>query len=217
MSVGVFACSPSSGGGGAEESTAADSAETEAAATEGASGTASSGEEACTDPETMVLWAEDGEVVDPMAIALAPGLGNIGVARSWIEGMGTLTLEFTTACDGPLYVWMMAWDRMGGEEENADSHFITIDEGEEVEWLYGCNTPAESPGMWQWSIIESWTGDGCNHDTLELDLPAGDHSIVVRNREEGAGQNVAAIVGVVVSHDPLVDPLIYLDPADYEK
>lgn len=216
--MGIVGCSPSSGGGGAEASTAGDSAETEAAATEAASGTAAdSGQAACTDPETTVLWAEDGEVVEPMAIALAPGLGNIGVARSWIEGMGTLSVNFTTTCDGPLYVWMLAWDRVGGVEDNADSHFVTIDDGEETEWLYGCNTPVTSPGLWQWSVIDRWTGEGCQHEPLELELAAGEHTIVVRNREEGAGQDVAAIVGLVVSHDPDADPLIFLDPADFEK
>ena len=56
------------------------------------------------------------------------------------------------------------------------------------------------------------SNDVCDRSAFDLVLPAGPHTIVIRNREDGAGTNVAAIAGVVLSHDPATDPSVFLDP-----
>ena len=160
----------------------------------------------CDDPETQVLFANEGTLVAPMELGLAETLG-FDVARSLTAEMGTLTLEFSTTCEGPVYLWALLWDLTGGNEtENADSLYYAIDGGEEQTWLYGCSTTDGTDMTWWWLPAEAWTMSACDHQALEIDLPAGDHTIVIRNREAGAAVDVAAIAAVGVSHDPEVDP-----------
>lgn len=180
-------------------------------------GSGSSGEPACEEPDAQVLWAQDGEAMDPMAIADGNTLG-VDVARSWSAEQGTLTLQFSTECDGPIHMWALVWDSVGGVEmDNADSLYFTIDDQDEQTWLYGCNTPGSSMGQWLWQSMDAWTEEGCFHDLLDLELLAGDHTIVFRNREGGMGVNVASFAGVVWSHDPTADPSQFLEPPIPER
>jgi hypothetical protein len=171
----------------------------------------SSGEMMCTDDDSQVLWATEGMLTAPMELALADSLG-FDVARSLMAEQGSLTLSFTLACDGPLHMFALVWDMTGSNEpENADSLYISVDGGEEVTWLYGCSTVADDDERWWWLPIEVWTMSNCDHVPIELDLAAGEHTITLRNREQGAAIDVAAIAGVVVSHDQGVDLNQYHD------
>jgi hypothetical protein len=179
-----------------------------------ASGTASAGETAdasgepgCTNPDTQVLFANEGMLMPPMELGFAEILG-IEVARSGTSEMGTLTMTFTTTCDGPLQLWALVWDSVGGPTpENADSIYVSIDGVEEQPWLYGCVTEAGVNEQWRWLPVEAWTMTQCGHEPVASDLVAGEHTIVVRSREGGSGgADVAAIGAVVVSHDPEIDP-----------
>lgn len=209
----LAACQPDAEGEGEDAAASASGDDSGTAGTADGSGSGSSGEPACEDPEAAVLWAEDGTVMEPMAIADGDALG-VDVARSWSPEQGTLLLEFSTECDGPIYLWALVWDMVGGTMDNADSLYFTIDDGDEQTWLYGCTTPGSSQGQWSWIGMEAWTEDGCFHDPLALELAAGDHTILFRNREGGMGPNVAAIGGVVWSHDPNADPVQFLEPPE---
>lgn len=170
-----------------------------------ASGSGSSGDMMCTDLDSQVVWANASMLEPPMELGFADMLG-FDVARSLFEEMGTVTMEFTTNCPGPVYLFGLVWDLTGGNEtENADSLYISIDGGEEQVWLYGCSTAEGTDQTWWWLPIEAWSMSNCDHLPLELDLDAGDHTIVLRNREPGAAVDVAAIAGVALSHDPAVD------------
>ncbi|MCA9706852.1 MAG: hypothetical protein KDK70_13450 [Myxococcales bacterium] len=197
----LWACTPNESGNDASGASSDDTA----------AGSDSSGMPACTDPDSQVLWANEGMLMPPMELGFADSLG-FDVARSLSPEAGTLTLSFTTNCGGPLYVFGLLWDATGGSDtENADSLYLSIDGGEELTWLYGCSTVTGVDDQWYWLPLEQWTMANCEHLPPELDLPAGDHTIVVRNREQGAGVDVAAIGALVVSHDPGVDLNQYHD------
>jgi len=174
----------------------------------------SSGSAACEDPGTAVVWAFQGEALEPMELIPSENFDGLDIARSWSGGLGTLTLEFVTECRGPIYLWTLVWDQVGGSEtNNADSLYVTTDEDEEFTWQYGCNTPASATeGRWAWLPIQVGAEEGCEQVDLALEFEAGEHTIVFRNREDGAGINVAAMVGVVISHDPFADPNQFLEP-----
>lgn len=198
----LTACPSESGGSGTDSSGPSESTGTDAGSSSGAS---------CADAESQVLFAYEGTLVDPMGLGPADTLG-FDVARSLIEEMGTVTLEFTTTCAGPIYMWALLWDQTGGNEmDNADSLYFALDGGEEQTWLYGCSTTEGTDETWWWLGAETWAMSGCDHQPLELELPAGDHTLVIRNREPGAGQNVAALGAVVVSHDPDADPNTFVE------
>ena len=184
----------------------------EGTATEG--GTAdSSGEPACTIEDDQLLFASEGDLVAPMLLEDADGLG-IQVAGSRTGEMGTLTLSFSTTCEGPLYLWGYVWDSSGGvDPENADSLYVQVDAGEEQAWLYGCET--DGPDMlWHWLAVEAWSMNGCEHEPFAVEtLPAGDHTIVIRGREGGTGGiDIAALAAMVVSHVEDTDPSTFYEP-----
>lgn len=195
----------------------------ESSASDGSDGTAtggtadgSSGAVACTNEDDLLLFANEGEVVAPMALENATELG-IDVVGSRTPEMGTLTLSFSTTCEGPLHLWALVWDANGGNDpDNADSVYVQVDDGEERAWLYGCDT--DGPDQeWHWLSLQAWTMNGCEHDPFVVEaLPAGDHTIVIRGREGGVGGiDIAALAAVVVSHVEETDPSTFYDvPAD---
>jgi len=177
------------------------------AATEGGTADDSTGAAACGSEDDQILFTNEGVLVDPMILGFAEILG-IDVARSGTPEMGTVTMTFTTTCEGPLHLWALVWDSMGGiDPENADSIYVQVDDGEERAWLYGCDTDGPNE-RWHWLPVEAWTMTQCDHDPFVVEtLPAGEHTIVIRGREGGVGGvDVAAIAAVVVSHVPETDP-----------
>lgn len=171
----------------------------------------SSGDPACEDPDTQALWVEDGTLIKPMLYFEGSTIG-IPVAYSVVEESGIVIMDFSLNCDGPLYLWGLMWDFMPGPAaaENPDSYYFSIDGGEERLWEYGCDTYSENG--WQWLPVESLMA-GCDHTPLVLMLDAGAHTIEFRNREAGGSSNVASIAGVALSHDPGIDPVMFLDPS----
>lgn len=189
--------------------------ETDAADDDPSSGGSSSGE-ACDDPETMVLWAADGEVLEPMMLVPSPQLGDIEFARSWATDSGSITLRFELECGGPVYAWGLVYDRHGGNlTENPDSFHFAFDDDSEAIWSYGCDTPI-GQFVWRWAPIATWIEMTCDHDPLMLELQPGMHAVALRNREPGSGDDAAGIAAVVVSHSPDVDLTEFFDPATIE-
>ena len=167
----------------------------------------------CKDePETDVLWAEDGAVADGMSLQFSPTLGR-SFAWSGEADAGTLTLEFELECEGPVYLWGLVWDFIPGfAPPNADSYSVIVDGGDNVPWVYGCDTGGGmQDGQWYWLPVGSFDSRPCTLERLELDLEAGPHTIVIANREPGSMANTAAIAGMVFSHDPDADPSQFLE------
>jgi hypothetical protein len=202
LSLTTWGCTPDPTGEGEEGTGASDDT-----ATGGGTVDDSTGAMACGTEDDQVMFAVDGELLPPMELGDAGVLG-IQVARSGTSEMGTLTMTFATTCEGPLHLWALVWDAFGGvDPENADSLYVQVDGGEEQAWLYGCVTDGVNE-TWHWLPMEAWTMTQCQHDPFVVEtLAAGEHSIVIRSREGGAGGiDVAAIAAVVVSHDPETDP-----------
>ncbi|MCX4244983.1 hypothetical protein [Paraliomyxa miuraensis] len=205
-------CTPNADGESAETG----NDDTTGTATEADTADGSSGTPACAaEPNTQVAWTRDGVLMEPMTLGDADVLG-IQVARSGADEMGTVTVEVTTTCEGPLYLWALVWDESAGDEpNNADSLYLSVDGSEETTWLYGCSTVADY--TWWWLPVQTWAGNGCTHTPLWYEVEAGTHSIVVRNREGGVGgTDVAAIAGIVVSHDAGIDPSQFLPLGEEE-
>jgi len=190
------------------------------AGSEGSEGTAtasetadgSSGAAPCTNEDDQILWAADGMVVAPMALEDATAL-DLQVAGSRTPEMGTLTLELTTTCEGPIHMWAMVWDANGGiDPENADSIYVQLDDYEERAWIYGCDT--DGPDMlWHWLSVRAWNEDGCEHEPYVIEsLPVGEHTITIRGREGGVGGiDIAAFAAMVVSHVEDTDPAAFYE------
>lgn len=171
----------------------------------------SSGELPCLGEDVGVLWAEDGVLDFPMELFDSEILG-MQIAFSPTAEMGTLALEFETTCEAPLYLWGLVWDYVPGVmPPNPDSYYVTVDDEDEIAWEYGCGTEASDPESWTWVQVQA-SNDGCDQAPLMPSLPAGSHTIVIRNREAGMGTNIGAIAGVAFSHDPATDPAMFLDP-----
>jgi hypothetical protein len=184
----------------------------EGTATAGGTADESTGAPACASEDDRLLYANEGVLVAPMLLENADGLG-FDVAGSRTAEMGTLTLSFTTTCEGPLHVWALVWDANGGNDpDNADSIYVQVDGGEEQAWLYGCDTDGPDQ-LWHWLPVLGWTMNGCEHDPFVVEtLPAGDHTIVIRGREGGVGGlDIAAIAAVVVSHVEDTDPSAFYE------
>lgn len=206
----ALGCSPNtSGNGGTDGEDPSGSGSGSASASDTTNGEGSTGAATCTnaDQDTQITFANQGTLVPPMELGFADILG-IDVARSGTSELGTVTMPFTTTCNGPVHLWALVWDAVGGvTNENADSLYVTIDDGDEQAWIYGCVTEEGVDQRWRWLPLESWTMTQCNHIPFVVDLPPGEHTIVVRSREGGSGGiDVAAIAGVVISHDPQTDP-----------
>jgi hypothetical protein len=187
-------------------------AESGGTASEGGTADGSSGAPACTVEDDQIMFASDGALLAPMALEDATDLG-IDVAGSRTPEMGTLTLSFSTTCEGPLHLWAMVWDSSGGiDPENADSIYVQVDGGEEWPWLYGCDTDGPDM-MWHWLPVRAWTMEECDHEPFVVEgLPAGDHTVVIRGREGGVGGiDIAAIGAVVVSHVETTDPSTFYE------
>ncbi|MEM7153995.1 MAG: hypothetical protein AAF799_14185 [Myxococcota bacterium] len=166
----------------------------------------------CTDePETAVLWAEDGVVADGMQLQYSKTLDR-QFAWSGQPDQGTLTLEFELECDGPVFFWGLVWDFAPGfDPPNADSYSISIDGSDIVPWVYGCDTVGGRPGgSWYWLEVGAFQDMPCELARLEVPLTAGPHTVVVSNREPGMDANTAAIAGLVYSHDPDIDAAQFL-------
>lgn len=171
----------------------------------------SSGEPPCGDADTDAMFAEDGELESPMELYDSLMLGMM-VAFSPVAEEGLLTFEIDTRCEGPLYLWGLVWDfEPGTVIDNPDSYYVTIDGGDEIVWEYGCGTEASAPSSWTWVQVGASQG-GCDGLPHAPSLAPGTHTIVIRNREEGMGTNIASIAGIAFSHDPSMDPAMFLDP-----
>jgi hypothetical protein len=93
----------------------------------------------------------------------------IDVARSGTSEMGTVTMAFTTRCDGPLHLWALVWDAIGGPSmENADSLYVSVDGGEEQAWLYGCVTEEDVDTRWRWLPVGFRRVDGAANTQTSL-------------------------------------------------
>lgn len=177
------------------------------------------GVDACAEPPplSLLLLSADAEVTKPMELVESMVLpDNESFARSFVEDEGTITFEFEVECDYEVIVHGLVWDRFDGfgMPSNPDSYFVVIDDDDKGEllWPYGCQTVDQGDALWAWLPIVPIADKACGEAPLVLSLEAGTHTIELRNREGGGGDNFAGVTGLAITDDAEFDPLTLFDP-----
>ncbi len=192
--------------------TAADSGSSDTAADSGSTGVG-----VCDAPPDLALLlpAADAEVVEPMMAIPSMVLPDKTIyARSDVEEEGTATFSFDLDCDYEVIIQGLVWDRFAGfAPSNPDSFYISVDD-EEPEGLfpYGCQTQGQDDSLWSWQPVVPLDGKMCGETPGVYMLTAGSHTVRLRNREGGFGDNFAGVAALVVTDDANFDPTTLLDP-----
>ncbi|MEM7158586.1 MAG: hypothetical protein AAF799_37445 [Myxococcota bacterium] len=172
--------------------------------------------EACepTEPDTL-LWAEDALVLPPMELREAIYLpGKPQMARSLLAEMGSVTFGFELECASTVTIFGLVWDiAQGTQPDNSDSFLVSVDGQPEELWEYGCQTEGLGDMAWAWLPLEAAGPMDCSPTMMSFELEAGTHELTLRNREQGVGEDFAAIAALVVTDDPSFDPVTLYDPA----
>ncbi len=158
-------------------------------------------------PVSIEVSAVDAELVDPMHHGDDPHVGAYVFAMEANQGRATFSVSLPQS--GRYYVWGLVWeDHLGGDRGDADSFFVYVDDGAEKLWHFGCgNERRPGPqvfGHWRWQrVLEMPNADSdCELRDLDFRLSAGEHRIVVRNREAAESSAVAArLARLVLTND----------------
>lgn len=163
---------------------------------------------------TTLLWVEDALVLPPMELREAIYLpGKPQMARSLLAEMGTVTFGIELECPATVSVFGLVWDIAGGPfPDNSDSFLVSIDGKPEELWEYGCQTEGMGDMVWAWLPLEAAGPMACSATEMSFELEAGAHELTFRNREQGTGEDFAAIAALVVTDDPSFDPVSLYDP-----
>lgn len=175
----------------------------------------STGADPCANPgEETIIWVEDATVSSDMTTQQSNMLpGNPLIAFGTDAGEGTIRFEFEVACPGDFAVWGLVWDEDAGANNGADSFFVSVDGGEEIVWIYGCQTVGNPDGYWEWLDVEAWENTQCTTQKATYPLGAGAHQVTLRNRENaGFGDDIAAVAAIIVTSNPATDPDSLYDP-----
>lgn len=157
----------------------------------------------CQETVRELVLVEGATVTPPMQTAVSE-MGEGTVAFSEVAEQGTVAFLADLPCSDTYHVWGRVNDFNPGTHDSGDpdSYYVTVDTGQELTWFYGCGT-TDSP-QWTWQPVhDGELGADCDAGTiLEVDLDAGVHTIVVRNREEAWFDSFAAIARILVTNDP---------------
>jgi hypothetical protein len=138
------------------------------------------------EPEAVNIWleAEEGELFHPMEEALddnassgsyiwvPSGNGNL-YSPSPEAGYAEYTFNVPTA--GTYIIW----GRVISNNLADDSFFVSIDGGEYIEW----HTQLGGVETWIWDQVRNGPVD--DDQLLFLELEAGEHSLIIKQREDG--------------------------------
>lgn len=171
------------------------------------------------DPFSVFMVVAEASTVDaPMTtVAAWGGLAlTPDVVYSDQSNAGAITFEVDVPCEREYYAWALVWDRYHGagpcdDTGNADNFNVSIDNGAETRWAYGCQSCDLPDATWFWAVTSIFEGGTCNHPLMVLDLGVGLHSFRFENRETGSfdppeSPDVAALAAFVLTDDPAYDP-----------
>ncbi|MEX2570727.1 MAG: M56 family metallopeptidase [Gemmatimonadota bacterium] len=137
-------------------------------------------------PTYHVLEAELGQVTgrvsqrsDEYASA-----GEYLVFRSDRRGREAGSVAFAVDVDQPGRY--LIWGRVLAPSDDANSFYVSIDDGPEVVWDAPERRVDRDDRTWTWDPVSARDLDGQTMDPLILDLGAGRHTVEVRTREGGA-------------------------------
>ncbi len=152
-----------------------------------------------------IALVADAEVVAPMEKVMSQ-MGEGMIARSTVENAGTVTFTVDIECEGKYSLWGRALDLNAGAKQNdPDSYFVQVDGGQEVTWIYGCQTDG-MPNGYNWLRVRG-VGNNCsNPNDVAPTLTAGSHTFRFRNRESGNQNAVAALARILLTNDPGYTP-----------
>ena len=159
-------------------------------------------------PVSIEVTAVDAELVEPMHHGDDPHVG--AYVFSMVANQGRATFSVNLPQAGRYYAWGLVWeDHVGGDRGDADSFFVYVDDGEEKLWHFGCgNERHPGPqvfGHWRWQrmLVMPNADSDCELRDLAFRLSAGEHRIVVRNREGADNSAQAArLARLVLTNDP---------------
>ncbi|HEY0137314.1 MAG TPA: hypothetical protein VGB85_24695 [Nannocystis sp.] len=150
----------------------------------------------------QVVLVADAVVEAPM-VKVMSDMGEGMIAYSPTEGMGIASFTFDLPCADEVAIWGRALDLMPGLNmtNDADSYWVSADDGAETGWFYGCQTLGQ-PAGYHWLRVTSATLDQtCLAQPWTLSLPAGSHTIHLRNSEAASEQTVATIARLLITND----------------
>lgn len=177
----------------------------------------STGIAACDRPPELplLLMAADAVVEKPMLAIASMTLPDETVyARSDVQDAGTVTFTFELECDHEVILQGLVWDRFAGfDPQNPDSFYISVDD-EDPEGLfpYGCQTQGNEDSLWSWEPVVPLVDEVCGEIPGVYSLSAGEHTVRLRNREGGFGDDFAGVAALVVTDDANLDPTTVFDP-----
>jgi hypothetical protein len=204
-SLGTSSLSSSGSDDGTSTTMASDDSDT-SSATETSSGDSSSESTGtaidCAEPQTFAADVASATLQPPMTVATDLNVGMF--AYSPVEDDGSIEFTFDLPCPGTYRLWAWVFDGWQGVNVGDPDSFTVVSGSLEGDWFYGCQSEAVGEG-WHWFQVR--LGDGgtfCDDSVLvELELPAGQHTIEFHNREpENTFNNVAGIAGAVLTTDP---------------
>jgi hypothetical protein len=151
-----------------------------------------------------IIAVEDAIVNEPMETDESMSQGTYAWSPEAEEG--TVVFDFTVACQDTYYVWGVVWDGWPGPNYgDPDSFYVRVDQGKEMQWIYGCKTGFLNMGAWTWQEVDHDPDaqNGCD-DLEEQNWPLapGKHSVTVRNREAPNMGRIAGIARVLITNDP---------------
>ena len=115
----------------------------------------------------------------------------------WVEMVpGPLSEPLELEVEVPAAGQYVVWGRVRGASVDANSFFLSVDDGPEVIWDAPRQVLDEEEGRWVWDPASARDMNGREVDPLLFDLDAGKHSIRLTPREPSTG-----IGGLLVTND----------------
>ena len=158
-----------------------------------------------TAPSELVLEAEAGEIVAPMAEELDPTASGGALVSSPTFGEGSVTLPFVVQ-GGTYAVWARA--SAGSVGPTASDSFDVAVDGAELDTWDLFETLGDPPVNWSWDAVSLRCGGtfeehGC--DPWHLELAPGQHAITFQTRDLGTRLDVVVITADL-DWQPVLDP-----------
>ena len=160
------------------------------------------------DPVVLEPGIAQAKLVEPMELVADSEVGPY--VRSPVANKGRAAFELHLPRRGRYHVWGLVWEpKLGGDRGDSDSFLVYVDDGAEHLWHIGCQnevlSPIPGPGHWRWQQIHEMPNadSDCIVEPFFLELTAGPHELVVRNREEAPTADEAVrLARLVITDDP---------------
>ena len=143
-------------------------------------------------PANVWLETEDGNISNDMQIEYCNGdcSGDVvmvpnGYGNNWDPDRpsGSIEFQFQVADSGAYTIW----GRVLAPSDNDDSFWVSMDGGPQMLW------DTKRSASWVWDPVN----DRDVADPVVFDLTAGNHTLVVKHREDGT-----AIDKILITNDP---------------